>query len=180
MVEAALAFGRIAIRPVLLSPLEGLSDAGFRRLCFELGAGFTWTEMIRAKAIARENASTLDLIDTFDSDVPTGIQLSATDEKSLQAALAVIDRLSASGRPHFRNIRAVDLNFGCPSQDVISCGAGPAMLKRRSKLRDMFTTLRIWREHTHLDIAAIGAKIRLGLNAGEQKRKVGNAADWRW
>lgn len=57
----------------LLAPLESVSDSAFRRLCFRLGAGFTWTEMVRAGSIARGNKSTLDLIDTYDTDVLTGV-----------------------------------------------------------------------------------------------------------
>jgi len=61
----------------LLAPLERVSDVGFRSLCYRLGAAFTWTEMVRASSIAKGINSTLELLDTFDEQTPTGIQLLA-------------------------------------------------------------------------------------------------------
>lgn len=97
----------------LLSPLEGVSDVGFRELFYKLGAGFTWTEMIRADALGRKNQATLDLIDTYDSITPTGLQLLAKSPESLRKALVTFQQLSQSDcYSHFRNISAIDLNFG--------------------------------------------------------------------
>ena len=156
----------------LLAPMEEVSDVGFRRLCFSLGAGITWTEMIRASGIVRKNKATLDLIDTFDSGTPTGIQLFAVNERELAVALYNLDQLANSTHPHFKNIVAVDLNFGCPSPDIIRIGAGPALLKRVNKMNIMFDKLAHWRKTTTLPIGAIGAKIRLGLNQQEQDHKI--------
>ncbi|GMU59290.1 MAG: tRNA dihydrouridine synthase DusB [Myxococcaceae bacterium] len=158
--------------PFILSPMESVSDAAFRRLCWEQGAGFTWTEMIRARGIVRNNKSTLELVDSFDPEVPTGVQLFVVNEEELTAALARIEALADTTHPHFRNVTAVDLNFGCPSPEVIRVGAGPALLKRRAKLRAIFEALRAWKETTSLPIGAVGAKIRLGLNRMELDEKV--------
>jgi len=158
--------------PFILSPMESVSDAAFRRLCWQLGAGFTWTEMIRARGIVRNNKSTLELIDSLDPEVPTGVQLFVTNEKELGEALAKLDALAATTHPHFRNLSAVDLNFGCPSPVVIRVGAGPALLKRRAKLKAIFSVLAAWKKTTALPIGAVGAKIRLGLNRMEQDQKV--------
>jgi len=156
----------------VLSPMESVSDAAFRRLCASLGAGFTWTEMIRARAVTRHNKSTLELIDTFDSEVPTGVQLLVVNERELQETLEHLDRLAASTHPHFKNLKAVDLNFGCPSPEVIKVGAGPALLKRHHKLRAIFEVLKAWKAKTSLPIGAVTAKIRLGLNRAELDQKV--------
>ncbi len=156
----------------LLAPLEGVSDAGFRALCFQNGAGFTWTEMIRAKALARRNRSTLDLVDTFDESTPTGVQLMVTGAEELLRAVAVLEELATTTHPHFRNIRQIDLNFGCPSPDVIRIGAGPALLKRRAKLRAIFEALHAVRARGALSVRSVSAKIRLGLNAAEAEHKV--------
>ena len=131
--------------PFILSPMESVSDAAFRRLCWEQGAGFTWTEMIRARGIVRNNKSTLELVDSFDPEVPTGVQLFVVNEEELTAALARIEALADTTYPHFRNVTAVDLNFGCPSPEVIRVGAGPALLKRRAHLvdRDRLRVLRL-------------------------------------
>jgi tRNA-dihydrouridine synthase B len=157
---------------LLLSPMEGVSDAGFRRLCFNNGAAITWTEMVRAAGIVRRNKATLDLIDTHDPQTLTGVQLFVVNERELAVALYTIEQLAASSHPHFANIRAVDLNFGCPSPEIIRLGAGPALLKRQAKLTTIFDKLRHWKENTSLDIGAVGAKIRLGLNQMEQDHKI--------
>ena len=155
----------------VLAPLESVSDCAFRHLCHSLGAALTFTEMVRAQAVARKNASTLDLIDCFEAEVPTGLQLLATSATELTDALGVVEELAFSAWPHFRNLVAVDLNFGCPSPEVIRRGAGPAMLKRRKRLGEIFAALRAWQRSSRLPVKAVGAKIRLGLNAVERREK---------
>lgn len=149
----------------LLAPMESVSDVGFRALCFQNGAAYTWTEMVRARALVRGNRATLDLVDTHDPDTPTGVQLLVTGAQELTDALEVLAAL-----PHFKNVTGVDLNFGCPSPDVIKIGAGPALLKRRAKLRSIFEAL-AQAKKTHA-LKSVSAKIRLGLNQQEQEHKV--------
>lgn len=155
--------------PFILAPMESVSDCAYRRVCWDRGASLTWTEMIRARGLTRNNKSTFDLIDTFDPEVLTGVQLLVTNEKELVEALS---KLEGSTSAHFKNIRAVDLNFGCPSPEVIKIGAGPALLKRRAKLEAIFSALGEWKKKTTLPIGAVGVKIRLGLNRMEQDQKV--------
>jgi len=165
--------GSLALQsPFLLSPLEGVSDVGFRALAFQNGAGLTFTEMIRARGLAGRNRSTLDLVDTFDPAALTGLQLMVTGERDLLDALGVIEELAGTTHPQFKNIRAVDLNFGCPSPDIIRIGAGPALLKRRGKLRAIFEALSAWKKRTSLEIGSVSAKIRLGLNSVEAEHKI--------
>jgi len=159
--------------PFLLAPMEAVSDVGFRALCTKNGAGFAWTEMIRARALVRDNRATMELVDTFDASTPTGIQLLVTSAEELTRAIALLDENAATTHPHWRNIVSVDLNFGCPSPDVIRAGAGPALLKRRAKLRAIFEALRAAKTSTRaLQLLSVSAKIRLGLNAREQEHKV--------
>lgn len=158
--------------PFVLSPMEGVSDVGFRALCFANGAGLTWTEMIRARGVKVRNRSTLDLVDTFDPATLTGIQLMVTGAQELLDAVHVLEELAATSHPHFRNIVQIDLNFGCPSPDVIRIGAGPALLKRRAKLRSIFEALASVRKRAPLSVKSVSAKIRLGLHHGEQEHKV--------
>ena len=169
-----LSLGNLQLKGrAMLSPLESVSDVGFRKICFDCGSSFTWTEMVRAQSIIRNNASALDLIDTFDSATPTGIQLLAKSPDELTRALEHIELLSTTTRPHYKNIRAVDLNFGCPSPDVISEGAGPALLKRKKKLSQIFQALSDWKKNNSLgNVGAVGIKIRLGLNLSEQTSRV--------
>jgi tRNA-dihydrouridine synthase B len=170
---ATLTLGGLTLQsPFLLAPLEGVSDAGFRRLCFEQGAGLTFTEMIRARGLAKRNKSTIDLVDTFLKDVTTGIQLMTTSANELMDALGVLTELSKTTHPHLENIVAVDLNFGCPSKDIVQIGAGPAMLKRRAKLTTILEALKQAKTTTLPKLQSVSCKIRLGLNAKEMEHKV--------
>lgn len=155
--------------PFILAPMESVSDCAYRRVCWDRGASLTWTEMIRARALGRNNKSTFELIDTHEADVLTGVQLLVANERELTDALSKLEGATA---PHFKNIRAVDLNFGCPSPEVIRIGAGPALLKRKGKMETIFATLAEWKRSTTLPIGAVGVKIRLGLNRMEQDQKV--------
>ena len=128
--------------------------------------------MVRSGSVARNNGSSLDMIDTHDGDTPTGLQLLAKSVDELRGALDRLEAGAATTRGHFRNIAAVDLNFGCPSPDVIRNGSGPAMLKRRARLSDLFAALVAWKRDCGLDVRAVGAKIRLGLNKTEAEAKV--------
>ena len=100
------------------------------------------------------------------------MQLLAKSVDELQGALERLEAAAATTRPHFNNITAVDINFGCPSPDVIRNGSGPAMLKRRARLAELFAALVAWRHDTGLDVRAVGCKIRLGLNQTEADAKV--------
>ena len=130
--------------------------------------------MVRASAICRGNTATFQLIDTHDAETPTGLQLLAKSSEEMLAALRKIETMAIDPRwHHFRNICTVDLNFGCPSPDVINIGAGPAMLKRKARITQMLSALVEWKRTTSLpNIGAVGCKIRLGLNASEQSSKV--------
>jgi tRNA-dihydrouridine synthase len=170
----AFSTGALALpSPFLLSPMEGVSDVGFRALCWKNGAGLVYTEMIRARGVVKRNKSTLDLIDTFDSKPLTGLQLLVTKPDELTQAIGVIAELMGTTHPHFKNIVTLDLNFGCPSPDVVQIGAGPALLKRRAKLRAIFEALAHVKKSGALpQLKSVSAKIRLGLNQQEQDHKV--------
>jgi hypothetical protein len=124
-----LALGKLALKSCyLLSPLEGVSCVGFRQLCHRNGAGLTFTEMVRSQGILRNNVATLELIDTYDPETPTGLQLLAKSAKELASTLERLGSLSEEPKyAHFKNICAVDINLGCPSPDIIREGAGPAL-----------------------------------------------------
>ena len=173
MLPDSLTLGVRALQsPFLLAPLEGVSDVGFRRLCFEQGAALTFTEMIRARGLVKRNKATFDLVDTYHAQVPTGIQLMTTTPQELMDALGVVEELAKSTHPHWMNLSAVDLNFGCPSKDIIQIGAGPALLKRRARMEAIFLALASWKTTTTLPIQSVSAKIRLGLNQKEQDHKI--------
>ncbi|MDO8656139.1 MAG: tRNA-dihydrouridine synthase family protein [Nanoarchaeota archaeon] len=149
-----------------LSPMESVSDLGFRTVCYQHGASLTFTEMIRASALVQGNKATLSLIDTYTPSVKTGIQLLVSNTEILQKALAMIREGIDKKDGRFSNLSCIDLNFGCPSPEIINSGQGPALLKRTAKMKELLATLR------NESPLPCGIKIRLGLNEMEKKQKV--------
>jgi len=138
--------------------MESVSDFGFRKLCHQHGASLTFIEMLYADSIVRKNKATLDLVDSYDPQISTGIQLLASKPLILKKALESISK--------FSNISVVDLNFGCPSPVVIRSGNGPALLKRTQRMTEILTVLK------KKSPLPCGIKIRLGLNNTDKSNKV--------
>src|SRR3989338_5772283 len=105
-----------------LSPMEGVSDLGFRSMCAKRGANLTFIEMIRASALASKNKASFDLIDSYLPNIPTGLQLFATNPNVLKKALGIINDGINKKDGKFSNISVIDLNFGCPSKEILSIG----------------------------------------------------------
>lgn len=144
-----------------LAPLEGVSDCAFRTLCYRHGADLTFTEMIRVDSLVRRNKATLNMLDLF-SEAPTGIQLLAVKP-------AVLQKFVADFSSYFSSCKTIpacfNLNLGCPSPDVIRQGGGAALVKRYQRVSELVHILK------KLELP-VSVKIRLGLNAYEQKHKV--------
>ena len=149
-----------------LSPMEGVSDLGFRKLCHKHGADLTFTPMIRADALVRNNKATLDLIDTHLASVPTGIQLLVSKPQVLKKALEIITKKREENDPIYLNIKCIDLNFGCPSKEIVTRGMGPALLKRTNRMKELLSTLK------EFSPVPCGIKIRIGLNKREKNNKI--------
>ena len=154
-------FGRL-----WLSPMESVSDLGFRTLCQQHGASLTFTEMIPAAALVQKNKASFSLVDTYDPSVKTGIQLLVSKPEILRKALKIICEGIETGDGRFSNLCVIDLNFGCPSPDIINSGNGPAMLKRTAKMKKLLSLLK---SESPLPC---GIKIRLGLNEREKQQKI--------
>ena len=105
--------------PVVLAPMAGVTNAPFRRLCREFGAGLYVSEMIGARSLVEENEKTLALARFDDDEVPRSIQLYGTDPEALGDAVAVLVR--DQGVDH------IDMNFGCPMGKVTRHGGGAAL-----------------------------------------------------
>ena len=138
--------------------MESVSDFGFRKLCHQHGASLTFIEMLYADSIVRKNKATLDLVDSYDPQISTGVQLLASKPLILKKALESVSK--------FSNLSVVDLNFGCPSSAVIRSGNGPALLKRTQRMTEILTVLK------KKSPLPCGIKIRLGLNNTDKSNKV--------
>lgn len=115
--------------PVVLAPMAGVTNAPFRRLCREFGAGLYVSEMIGARGLIERNEKTLALA-RFDSDeVPRSIQLYGTDPGAIGEAVSFLVR--------DRGVDHIDMNFGCPMGKVTRHGGGAALPWKKGLFRSI-------------------------------------------
>jgi len=115
--------------PVVLAPMAGVTNAPFRRLCREFGAGLYVSEMIGARGLVEGNEKTLALARFDDDEVPRSIQLYGTDPGSLGQA---VDHLVTE-----QGVDHIDMNFGCPMGKVTRHGGGAALPWKRDLLQSI-------------------------------------------
>ena len=106
--------------PLLLAPMEDVSDPPFRRLCKMHGADMLYSEFISSEGLIRDAIKSRQKLDIFDYERPVGIQIFGGDEE----AMALSAKIVATVNPAL-----VDINFGCPVKKVVSKGAGAGVLK---------------------------------------------------
>jgi tRNA-dihydrouridine synthase B len=106
--------------PLLLAPMEDVSDPPFRAVCKVNGADLMYTEFISSEGLIRDAIKSKQKLDIFDYEKPVGIQIFGGDEE----AMAMSAKIVAAVNPDL-----VDINFGCPVKKVVSKGAGAAVLK---------------------------------------------------
>jgi tRNA-dihydrouridine synthase B len=106
--------------PLLLAPMEDVSDPPFRAVCRVNGADLTYTEFISSEGLLKGTASSRRKLDIFAAERPVGIQLYGGDEDVLARAAVIVD----ATRPDL-----LDINFGCPVKGVVGRGAGAGVLK---------------------------------------------------
>ncbi len=114
--------------PVVLAPMEDITDPPFRRLCKEMGADWVYTEFISADGLIRDADKSLHKLDIYPDERPVSIQIfGANPDAMVEAA-----RIAAEAQPDF-----VDINFGCPVRKVASKGAGSGMMNDVPKMVDI-------------------------------------------
>lgn len=106
--------------PLLLAPMEDVSDPPFRAVCKENGADLLYTEFISAEGLIRDAIKSRQKLDIFDYERPVGIQIFGGDEEAMALSARIIDAT---------NPDLLDINFGCPVKKVVCKGAGAAVLK---------------------------------------------------
>ena len=134
-------------RPLLLAPMEDVTDIGFRKLCKRYGAAMVYTEFVAADAIIRAIPSTLKKMVIDDTERPVGIQIYGKSVDSMVEAARIVEQF----RPD-----VIDLNFGCPVKKVAGKGAGSGLLKNIPLMLD------ITREVVKAVRTPVTAKTRLG------------------
>ena len=106
--------------PLLLAPMEDVSDPPFRAVCKDNGADLMYTEFISSEGLIRDAIKSRKKLDIFDYERPIGIQIFGGDEESLALAAKIVEVTQPD---------LLDINFGCPVKKVALKGAGAGVLK---------------------------------------------------
>lgn len=106
--------------PLLLAPMEDVSDPPFRYLCKKHGADLMYTEFISSEGLIRDAIKSKEKLDIFDYERPIGIQIFGGDEEAMALSAEIVSAVKPD---------LVDINFGCPVKKVVTKGAGAAVLK---------------------------------------------------
>jgi nifR3 family TIM-barrel protein len=133
--------------PLLLAPMEDVSDPPFRALCKEQGADVVYTEFISSEGLIRDAAKSVMKLDIYEKERPVGIQIFGAELDSMLQTVDIVEK---------SNPDIIDINFGCPVKKVVCKGAGAGILK------DIDLMVKLTKEmvkRTHLPITV---KTRLG------------------
>ncbi len=133
--------------PLLLAPMEDVSDPPFRALCKEHGADLMYTEFISSEGLIRDAIKSRQKLDIFDYEKPIGIQIFGGDEE----AMALSSKIVSVTKPDL-----VDINFGCPVKKVVCKGAGAGVLK------DIDLMVRLTKAVVNATDLPVTVKTRLG------------------
>jgi tRNA-dihydrouridine synthase B len=143
--------------PLLLAPMEDVSDPPFRAVCKSNGADLMYTEFISSEGLIRDAIKSRQKLDIFDNERPVGIQIFGGDEEAMALSARIVDTV---------NPDLLDINFGCPVKKVVSKGAGAAVLK------DIDLMVRLTKAVVNSTSLPVTVKTRLGwddasINIGE-------------
>lgn len=106
--------------PLLLAPMEDVSDPPFRYVCKQNGADLMYTEFISSEGLIRDAIKSKKKLDIFDYERPVGIQIFGGDEEAMAMSAKIVDATQPD---------LLDINFGCPVKKVVCKGAGAGVLK---------------------------------------------------
>lgn len=115
-------------RPVMLAPMEDVTDRSFRLICKEQGADMTYTEFVSADALIRNIAATTRKLSIDPAERPTAIQIYGRDTASMVEAARIVENAGPD---------IIDINFGCPVKKVAGKGAGAGMLRDIPKMLEI-------------------------------------------
>tara|TARA_B100001063_G_C16686246_1_gene514494 strand:- start:170 stop:1162 length:993 start_codon:yes stop_codon:yes gene_type:complete len=133
--------------PLLLAPMEDVSDPPFRALCKEHGADVVYTEFISSEGLIRDAAKSTMKLDIYEKERPVGIQIFGANLDSMLQSVEIVEKSGPD---------IIDINFGCPVKKVVSKGAGAGILK---DIDLMVSLTEAMVKHTNLPVTV---KTRLG------------------
>ena len=155
--------------PLLLAPMEDVSDPPFRALCKEQGADVMYTEFISSEGLIRDAAKSMMKLDIYEKERPIGIQIFGANLDSMLQAVDIVEKTKPD---------IIDINYGCPVKKVVCKGAGAGILKDIPKMVSLTKAIV---ERTKLPVTV---KTRLGwdhdsiqiVDVAEQLQDVGARA----
>ncbi|WP_265429645.1 tRNA dihydrouridine synthase DusB [Chryseobacterium sp. YIM B08800] len=136
--------------PLLLAPMEDVSDPPYRRLCKLHGADLMYSEFISSEGLIRDAIKSRKKLDIFDYERPVGIQIFGGDEEAMAMSARIVETV---------NPDLVDINFGCPVKKVVCKGAGAGVLK------DVDMMVRLTKAVVNSTSLPVTVKTRLGWDS---------------
>ncbi len=146
--------------PLLLAPMEDVSDPPFRFVCKRHGADLMYSEFISSEGLIRDAIKSRQKLDFFEYERPFGIQIFGGDEEAMALSARIIDSTAPD---------LVDINFGCPVKKVVCKGAGAAVLK------DVPAMVRLTRAVKDSTSLPVTVKTRLGWD--DQSKNIEEVAE---
>lgn len=146
--------------PLLLAPMEDVSDPPFRAVCKANGADLMYTEFISSEGLIRDAIKSRQKLDIFEQERPVGIQIFGGDEEAMALSARIVDTV---------NPDLLDINFGCPVKKVVTKGAGAAVLK------DIDLMVRLTSAVVRSTSLPVTVKTRLGWD--DQTINIGEVAE---
>ncbi len=140
--------------PLLLAPMEDVSDPPFRTLCKEQGADVVYTEFISSEGLIRDAAKSVQKLDIYEKERPVGIQIFGAELDSMLQAIDIVEK---------SNPDIIDINFGCPVKKVVCKNAGSGIL------RDIPLMVKLTKEMVKRTKLPVTVKTRLGWDSDSIK-----------
>ena len=182
--------GNISLKgfPLLLAPMEDVSDPPFRALCKENGADIVYTEFVSSEGLIRNASKSIQKLDIYEKERPVGIQIFGANLNSMLEAVDIVEKT---------NPDIIDINFGCPVKKVVSKGAGAGILKdiplmvkltkeivKRTKLPVTIKTRLGW-DHKSIKIIEVAERLQdvgisaISIHGRTRAQMYKGEADWR-
>lgn len=175
--------------PLMLAPMEDVSDPPFRLICKELGADILYTEFISSEGLIRDAVKSVQKLDIYPEERPVGIQIFGNNIESMEEAARYVERAN----PEF-----LDINYGCPVKNVACKGAGAGILKDIPKMVAMTKAVvdavklpvtvktRLGWDEASINIPEVALRLQdigiqaLTIHARTRVQMYKGVADWTW
>ncbi len=175
--------------PLLLAPMEDVSDPPFRALCKKAGADLMYTEFISVEGLIRDAHKSRQKLDIFDYEKPIGIQIFGADIEHMEGVVPIIEEA---------NPDLIDINFGCPVQKVVCkmAGAGilrdiPLMIKLTERVvkasnKPVTVKTRLGWDESTINIVEVAERLQdvgieaLAIHGRTRKQMYKGEANWEW